>query len=222
MIDVVGEALRAAGTRSLLAYPLAFAAGGVTAVGPCAAPRYVAVAALAHAARRPWVVVAAFAAGLVGAYVMLGFAAGAAGALWSASAYVYAGLALLLAGGGVATLLRAGHGDAAGPCAHDQPGPRASLGGSFLLGASSAFVVSPCCTPVVAAIAGLTLTGGRTGEGTALLAAFACGHALPVLVAGSLGARFSSALRRVGSSQAPATVGGGLMLALAAYYGALA
>ncbi len=107
MIDVLGEGLRAAATRSPLAYPLVFAAGVVTSVGPCVAPRYVAVAALANAARRPWRVVAAFVAGLVGAYVALGLAAGALGALWSTSSAVYAVLAVVLAVGGLVTLLRA-------------------------------------------------------------------------------------------------------------------
>jgi cytochrome c-type biogenesis protein len=219
--DVLGEALRAAGTRSALAYPLVFAAGIITSVGPCAAPRYVAVAALANASPRPWAIVAAFAAGLVGAYVALGCVAGALGGLWSASAAVYALLAAVLAIGGVVTLLRAdGVEHVHGAARIERNG--ASAGGTFLLGASSAFVVSPCCTPVAAGIAGLTITSGRAADGVALLAAFACGHAVPVLAAGALGTRLSGALRRFASSQAPPIVAGSSMLALAAYYGTLA
>jgi cytochrome c biogenesis protein CcdA len=101
-------------------------------------------------------------------------------------------------------------------------GGAASFGGVFLLGASSVLVVSPCCTPVVAGIAGLTLATGRTFEGVALLAVFACGHAVPVAFAGLLGDRFASVLRRLAASQAPAIVSGALMIALAAYYGVLA
>ncbi|MDB5072719.1 MAG: Cytochrome biosis protein transrane region [Candidatus Eremiobacteraeota bacterium] len=223
MIDMVGGALAAVAARSALAYPLAVAAGIVTSIGPCAAPRYIAVAACAHAARRPWAIVAAFACGLVCAYVALGVAAGAIGALWAASAALYASMAAALAVSGIVTLARAG----GGSHSHETQGrgiPHRyqSAGGVFLLGASSALVVSPCCTPVVAGIAALTLTSGHGADGVALLAAFACGHALPVLTAGALGTRLSGALRRVATSQAPSIVAGSLMLALGAYYGVLA
>jgi cytochrome c-type biogenesis protein len=223
VIDAVNAGLHAVATRSPLAYPLVFAAGVVTSIGPCAAPRYVALAAVANASRRPRSTIAAFVAGLVGAYVVLGVAAGAVGALWSASALVYVALAIILAVAGIATLIR---GDGASHVHEDdtarQAGVRASLGGTFLLGASSAFVVSPCCTPIVAGIAGLTTASGHTGTGVALLATFACGHALPIVSAGALGARLARILRQVSASHAPAVVAGTLMLALAAYYGVLA
>jgi cytochrome c biogenesis protein CcdA len=225
VIDLAGDALAAVAARSALAYPLAIAAGVVTSAGPCAAPRYIAVAACAHAARRPWAIVAAFSCGLVCAYVALGVAAGAIGALWAASAALYAGMAAALAVSGVVTLARAGGDSHRHEARSHEPrhGERgASLGGVFLLGASSAFVVSPCCTPVVAGIAALTMTSGHGADGVALLAAFACGHALPVLAAGACGTRLSAALRRVATSQAPSVVAGSLMLALAAYYGVLA
>jgi thiol:disulfide interchange protein DsbD len=222
VIDAVSAGLHAVATRSPFAYPLVFAAGTVTSIGPCAAPRYVALAALVSASCRPGRVIAAFVAGIAGAYVVLGIAAGALVALWSASAFVYAALAVVLAGAGIATLVR---GDAA-PHVHDapvrHPGAGAGLGGTFLLGASSAFVVSPCCTPIVAGIAGLTTASGHTGTGVALLAAFACGHALPLVSAGALGTRVARVLRHAAASHAPAVVAGTLMLALAAYYGVLA
>ncbi|MEA2663784.1 MAG: cytochrome c-type biosis protein [Candidatus Eremiobacteraeota bacterium] len=224
MIDVLGEGLRAAALRSPLAYPLVFAAGVATSAGPCVAPRYVALAALANAAQRPWRTIAAFVAGLVGAYVALGLAAGALSALWSSSSVTYAVLAAALAAGGSATLLR----EDAHPCENARAREAASakqsasLGGTFLLGVSSALVVSPCCTPVVAGIAGLTALGGRCGEGIALLVAFALGHALPLLAAGALSARIAALLARLSASSAPAVVSGTLMLALAAYYGVLA
>ncbi len=222
MIDAVSAGLHAVATRSPLAYPLVFAAGAVTSIGPCAAPRYVALAALVNASRRPARIIAAFVAGLVGAYVVLGAAAGAVGALWSASRLVYAAFAVLLAIAGVATLLRGGTSHVHESAGVHDAGARASLGGTFLLGASSAFVVSPCCTPVVAGIAGLTTASGHTGEGVALLAAFAFGHALPIVSAGALGTRVAHRLRHVAASHAPAVVAGTLMLALAAYYGVLA
>ena len=238
MTDVLGAGLQAAATRSPLAYPLVFAAGIVTSVGPCVAPRYVAVAVLANAARRPWPVIAAFVAGLIGAYVALGLAAGALGGLWLTSSTVYVVLAVALAAGGLVTLLRADTHEHAGEHGHTPhtQGQRhehggdtaaakrasASLGGTLLLGASSAFVVAPCCTPVVAGIAGLTILGGRTLEGALLLTAFGLGHALPLLAAGVLGRRVAGLVGRCTASAAPGVVAGTLMLALAAYYGVLA
>ena len=223
MIDAVNASLHAVATRSPLAYPLVFAAGVVTSIGPCAAPRYVALAAIANASHRPRRTIAAFVTGLVGAYVVLGVAAGAVGALWSASAPIYVALAVVLAVAGIATLVRGdGSSHAHGDDVARGLGVRASLGGTFLLGASSAFVVSPCCTPIVAGIAGLTTAGGHTGTGVALLATFACGHALPIVSVGALGARIAHVLRHVAASHAPAVVAGTLMLALAAYYGVLA
>jgi cytochrome c-type biogenesis protein len=223
VIDAVSAGLHAVATRSPLAYPLVFAAGVVTSIGPCAAPRYVALAALVSASRRPGRVLAAFVTGIVGTYVVLGVAAGALGLLWSASAFVYAALAVVLAGAGIVTLLR---GDRASH-AHDDDAPfhqgaRAGLGGTFLLGASSAFVVSPCCTPIVAGIAGVTSASGHIGAGVALLATFACGHVVPLVSAGALGSRVAHLLRHVAASNAPAVVAGTLLLALAAYYGVLA
>ena len=223
MIDAVTAGLQAVATRSPLAYPLVFAAGAATSIGPCAAPRYVALAALVNASRRPSRIIAAFVAGLIGTYVVLGVAAGALGTLWSTSRFVYAALAVVLAVAGITTLLYGGGAAHVHQRVHARhTGAQVSLGGTFLLGASSALVVSPCCTPIVAAIAGLTTASGHTPQGVALLAAFACGHALPIVFAGALGTRLASSLRQLATSHASATVAGTLMLALAAYYGVLA
>ena len=224
MIDLLGDGLRAVALRSPLAYPMMFAAGAVTGVGPCAAPRFVAAAALAANARRRPLVVFAFGAGVAGAYVALGLSAGALGALWAVSRTTYAALALALAAAALATLLRRPHHDGA-DCdgVHaGMPHQPARHGGAFLLGASSALIVAPCCTPVVAALAGLTVASGRVADGAALLAAFGCGHALPVLLTGTIGVKLAAALAPFSASGAPSIVAAGLMLALAAYYGLLA
>jgi cytochrome c biogenesis protein CcdA len=219
VIDLLGEALTAVARRSAIAYPLVFAAGVSTSVGPCVAPRYVAVTALASASRRPTAIAGAFLGGVVGAYVVLGLALSAIGTLWSSSRFVYAALATALAVGGIATLVRDER-----RCEHPAVAKdhHASGGGAFLLGASSAFVVSPCCTPIVAAIAGFTTLGGRTVEGVALLAAFACGHAAPLLALGAFGRGLAGLVRHATLGAAPRVVGATLMLALAVYYGALA
>jgi cytochrome c-type biogenesis protein len=217
--DLLGEALASVARRSELAYPLVFLAGVSSSIGPCVAPRYVAITALASTSRRPIRIVGAFLTGVIAAYLVLGLALGAIGALWSNSRLLYAALAVALGTGGIVTLLRS---DA--PCAHHVGAPRraASSGGAFLLGASSAFIVSPCCTPVIAAIAGFTTFAGRTAEGAGLLIAFALGHALPLLVAGACARTFARLFSSVATSPAPSVVGAALMVALAVYYGVLA
>lgn len=226
MTDVVDEALRAVGTRAATAYPLVFAAGVVTSAGPCAAARYVAVSGIAHAARRPWTVIGAFAAGLVAAYVALGLAVGglALGSgtlplLQANSPTVYTSLAVALAVAGVVTLVRA---EPHASHVRHRTARAAGAGGVFLLGASSVLVVSPCCTPIVAAVTALTLSIDGIGHTALLLTAFGCGHAMPVVAVAAAGIRASQALRRIAASQGPAIVAGGLMFALAAFYGALA
>jgi cytochrome c-type biogenesis protein len=217
VIDALDAGLRAVATRSPLASPLVFAAGLLTSLGPCAAPRYVAVAALANATPRPGWTVAAFIAGLVGAYVCLGSAAGALGAVRAWSTYIYAGLAVGLALGGAMTLLQRD------PHGHDHPRDgTTNTGGAFLLGASSALVVSPCCTPVIAGIAGLTIVSGHASDGVILLASFGLGHAVPLIGVAFASGRTSAGLRRLAASPAPAVVAGTLMLGLAMYFGALA
>jgi len=218
MTDVVAAALRAAPAGDALAYPLAFAAGVVTSVGPCVAPRYVALAALTQTAVRPWRIAGAYLAGLVAAMVAIGLAVDALSALRVASTQVNLALAVILAVTGVVTLARGGR------ALHAHAGRRAPLGvgGVALLGTSGALVVSPCCTPILAAIAGLTVTAGRLGSGTALLAAYALGHALPLLLTTAAGRPLAAGFARLAGSDAPATVSGTLMLALGSYYGLLA
>lgn len=217
MIDPAGEGVRAVAGGSAWAYPLLFLAGIVTSAGPCVAPRYVAVAALAGSARRPLAVALVFALGVGGAYVALGAAAGSLGALIAWSTALYALLAVTLIGAGIVTLVRA--------TAHvHEHRTRASVsaGGTLLLGAASALVVSPCCTPLIAAIAGLTIVSGHPASGALLLATFALGHVAPVLVAAVAGVRATGFARGIGTSPVAAIVGGSLMIALGGFYGVLA
>jgi cytochrome c biogenesis protein CcdA len=216
VIDPAGAALRAVTGGSGWAYPLLFAAGLFGSIGPCVAPRYVAVAALVANARRPFAVTALFVLGVVAAYVALGTVAGAIGTLLVWSTALYTSLSAVLIVAGVVTLVRAAphrHG-------HDAAKVPVTAGGTFLLGAATALVVSPCCTPLLAAIAGLTILGGRAAAGASLLAAFAIGHTTPLLIAAT-GARLPL-LRRLGTSAVPAIVAGTLLIALGGYYGALA
>jgi cytochrome c biogenesis protein CcdA len=220
VIDPVALGVDAIARGDATRIPLAVAAGVATSVGPCVAPRYIALAAVLGERRRA-LTVAAFVAGMLTAYAALGFGTGLLPQVAGHASVLYVVLALALAGGGALTLLRRGG------CAHahhEHPAARAPkrLSGVFSLGAGSAFVVSPCCTPVVAAVIGLGASDANPLARAALLGAFALGHAAPLLAAGSLGSLCSRFFRTWEASPAPAVISGTLMLALGAYYGLLA
>jgi cytochrome c biogenesis protein CcdA len=219
-MDPIRAAIDAAAAQTAWAPALAALAGAATSFGPCVAPRFVAVAALlagrSGAAR--WKLWAAFTSGLCAAYMVVGVTLGLAGRIALQSDYVYAGLALALGLGGMATLLRPSRDDGCRAHAPD----RASHGGALLLGGSFALVTSPCCTPVVAALAGVSAASANPWFGAGTLGAFALGHALPLAAAGIGSGRVVDVLRRWKLEPALATVGGALMLALSGYYALLA
>jgi cytochrome c-type biogenesis protein len=221
MIDPFHAGISTLVSPSAFSFLLLLFAGILTSIGPCIAPRYIAVTALAGAARRPLPAIGAFVAGLIGAYVLLGFAAGGLGMMVGLASTMNSILAVVLFIGGLLTLARARVEGAA--CAHTRHGSTfdRSIGGVFLLGATSALVVSPCCTPVIVAIFATSSAMGRPIAGALSLGIFALGHTLPLMVAGFAGATFRN-LARIATSQAPGIVAGALMVALGLYYGALA
>jgi cytochrome c biogenesis protein CcdA len=214
MIDPVAVSVQAVSSGSIARLPIVMLAGLLTSFGPCVAPRYVALAALLERGRRTRTTLT-FVAGMLVAYAGLGLGAGLLGALTLHASALYIVLAAILIGTGLRVLI------AEPKCAHAHDGQRARLSGAFSLGAASAFVVSPCCTPVVAAVLGMAAFEGNSWSRTSLLAGFALGHAAPVLAA----APGSSLLLRIGSrwnaGAAPALVSGTLMVALGLYYGLL-
>jgi cytochrome c biogenesis protein CcdA len=201
--------------------PLTAALAGVaSSIGPCVAPRYLAVAALTGG-RTPWRPVVAFTLGIVVATVALGAGATVASAsvimaLVAHVAAIDAIVALALIVFGIATLVRDPH-RCEGAHVRD-----ARSSGAFALGAVSAFVVSPCCTPLIVAFAGLGAFARDPWYAAASLGAFALGHAAPLLLAGIAGATLAAPLRALAASAAPAVVSGSLTIALGAYYAVLA
>jgi len=226
MIDPLGAAMLALTSRTPAALASVFAAGVVTSVGPCVAPRYLAVAAIAGRHRHPLVPTLAYVGGLIGALTAVGFAGGLLGRLGAASQTLDIVLAAALIVGGVHALVRAEphahEHDAAGEAAAAPTESRRSIGAVFLLGAASALVVSPCCTPVVATIAAMTTSTGEPLFGALLLALFGAGHALPLLLAGQVGAALTRWMPLRSHAQAPAIVSAVLMLALGGYYALIA
>jgi cytochrome c biogenesis protein CcdA len=216
MMDPLAVAVDAVSHGDTTRVPLVALAGLLTSIGPCVAPRYVALAALLHGPRR-MLTVAAFVAGLMLAYAALGFAAGLLGMLAAYTSLLDAGLAAALGCMGLLTLLRANGVHAHAAMAE----PPRRLSAVFSLGAASAFVLSPCCTPVVAAVVGFSSVDVSPLARIALLCAFALGHAAPLLVLGPAGSLVTQRLQHWTAGSAPAIVSGTLMLALAAYYGLL-
>ncbi|HTV74131.1 MAG TPA: cytochrome c biogenesis protein CcdA, partial [Candidatus Acidoferrales bacterium] len=179
-MDFFAQGMQAVATRSALAPVLVFSAGVLSSFGPCVAPRFIAVVSCAGSStsRMP-AVVGAFLGGLVAAYAAFGFAASLVGRLVDIASWTYGAVALALLVGGILTLVRASphdhcHAD------HEVPPRALSFGGVFLLGASFAFVIAPCCTPLLATIIAYTSDVGDPVYGASMLAIFALGHGLPV------------------------------------------
>jgi cytochrome c biogenesis protein CcdA len=220
MFDPVSGALRATSVHSAWAFPVVFAAGAFSSFGPCVAPRFIAVAGMS-AGRRPRetaMLVGAFVCGLAAAYACFGAVASVLGKAVQYSTVVYAILAIALACAGSVTLW----GFERHSCANDAIRKNTGAGASFLFGAFSALVVSPCCTPLAIAVIAYTSASADPLYGSGLLAAFAIGHALPLIGAGAAAHHLSTLVLGANLRNAANTVGAALMLALAAYYAVLA
>ncbi len=218
MIDPVALSIDAIGRGDAGRLPLVAFAGAVTSLGPCVAPRYVAIAALLRERRRT-LTIAAFVSGMVTAYTAFGFGAGLLAQITGRASALYVILAVALAAGGIITLCRGSSCDHAHDPVRGNAAPN-RLSAVFSLGAASALVVSPCCTPILAAVAGMSVDANPATRAE-LLAAFALGHAAPLFAVGTLGTLCARAFRAWNASPAPAVVSGALMIALGAYYGLL-
>ncbi|HXP92446.1 MAG TPA: cytochrome c biogenesis protein CcdA [Candidatus Binatia bacterium] len=219
MFDPIALGAQAVAERAVAAPPLVLLAGVLSSFGPCVAPRFIALAACVAQAPRPKIILVTFVAGLVAAYASFGIAASLLGAARVFSSVIYAAVAAGLLAGGLTTIVQAGHESDGARRARDRA--ERSLGGVFLLGASFAFVTSPCCTPIVAMILAYTSMVGFGFYGAALLAIFALGHALPLIAYGTMSGRVADSLRRFALRQAVSVTSGALMIGLAGYYGLL-
>lgn len=188
-----------------IALVAAFGTGAATSIGPCAAPRYLALAAIVADARGAtrWIRIGLFALGLILCYLLLAQTTSLMRLLIRSSALVYGLLALASLIFGIRALYDLHRG------AH-----RHAHGATLLAGGALGLVVSPCCAPTIALSAGM-VAAGSTGEALLAAAAFACGHIalLATIGVGVRAARFGDAAR---------TVAGALGIALAGYYGLLA
>lgn len=221
MFDPLAQGLAAVNARSPYAAPLAFAAGLLTSIGPCMAPRFIAVAGLAAGKPRAkaCALVCCFISGIVLVYAAFGAASSLFRDAARYSTWTYGIVALALAVGGTLALWR----DEECGCAESRgyfDGAGASA--AFLLGASFALVVSPCCAPLVVGILAYTSASGDALYSCLVLACFALGHALPILAAAFGTHRAASLFQRHNVRAGATVVGASLMLGVAGYYALLA
>ncbi len=219
MFDPIAQGLAAVSSRSVYAAPLAFSAGALSSLGPCVAPRFIAIAGLT-AGKTPAQARSLaffFITGLTLTYAAFGVLSTLLSAAGKYSAFIYILVAAALAAGGLVTLWREPE-----ACGHLQRCKNVGAGGSLLLGASFALVVSPCCTPLVLGILAYTSASGSIAYGSAILACFSLGHALPIAAAAFGVNATTMLLQRRAVAQAAGVVSATLMLALSGYYAVLA
>jgi hypothetical protein len=200
------------GAESILAATLS---GLVTSIGPCVAPRYVAMIGLCGG--RPFGArvraIAAFVTGTILGYLALANAAAVLTRALALSQIVYLVMSVTLLACAIVTLLRAER----HRCV-PRENPEEALGSAFFLGLSSCLVLSPCCTSV---IAGFGVYGAvQALNPSILVVAFCAGHFAP-LVAGLVSSSFLPRLSEKFASAA-ATVSAGLLVSMGAYYALLA
>ena len=176
------------------------------------------VACVAAAKRQALPIVTLFLLGLVSAYASFGFAAALLGRLLDIANWIYAMVALALLVGGILTLLPPNTHTACRTYAPTRHGFPMSLGGVFLLGASFACVIAPCCTPLVSTIVAYTAAVGDPWYGAALLALFALGHGLPIVLLGLGSGAFIARVRAAVLHEATSVASGALMIVLSAFY----
>ncbi|HEV2262066.1 MAG TPA: cytochrome c biogenesis protein CcdA [Candidatus Rubrimentiphilum sp.] len=217
-MDIVSATLQAEAQVKPAALGFAFAAGVFTCIGPCSAPRLIAIISLGS--RRSWkdsaVTVLAYLLGLCAMYATWGFAASMLCRAVAFSTWTYAGLGVGLTVAGLLGLMRP---DRCRPKTATAP-PR-QLGGIFLLGASMALTVSPCCAPIILGAATLASQSSVLWA-CAVLVVFALGHALPVVAAAAGGATVSGVLSNETARRAIQRITASLSFALGAYYAVLA
>ncbi len=214
----MSDPIAAAAAHAPAAPLLVFAAGLATAFGPCLAPRFLAVISIGSGSHRVRGTLA-FVAGLVAAYALTGAAVSIAQPLIDTTAWFFGALAVYLIATGLWNVVRAG----SCACPRTAPGRLPSgAGGLFLFGVSFAFIVSPCCTPIVAALAAGTSAHGEALYGAGLLALFGLGHSAPIALVGAGAGTFAGRLARASLHQATAVTGGALMVILGGYYACLA
>lgn len=214
--------------QPLRALPLLFAAGVATSLTPCVYPMIPITAGILGGAgaagrsrSRTLVYTAVYVTGLALVYALLGLIAGLSGTLFGTIssnpwAYFAFGNLLLLAGLAMLDVFPVAAPERLVAWAGRVGGQ--SVGGVFLMGATSGLVAAPCGAPAFAAV--LTWVSGTQSAvfGFLYLFVFSLGMTV-LLVAVGLSSGFLGALPRAGGwTRWIKRIGGVIMLAMAEYY----
>jgi len=193
---------------------VAFTNGIAASLGPCLAPRYAAVAAQIGCGSSG-LSLSSFLAGCIGGYIAFASGAGLAAAFQVSSHAIYAVAAAALIFAGCRSLLSGG-----APLHRHVLRASRSLGARFLGGLCCSLFGTPCCMPLALAL-GAQSSAYDAAFGAVTLAAFGAGQVVPL--ATLVAATRIGPLRNVRlPAEIPATVGGTLLIAVGALYGALA
>lgn len=186
---------------------IAFGAGFVSFLAPCVlplVPGYLSAVSSVEAerlgepgaSRRVLLASLPFVAGLVAVFVLLGAGAAAVGLSFTSDQFLLeqvAGFVLIVFGLAFMGLLPWPQRLLGAGLVHDAR----RRGSSFLLGGAFAVCAAPCIGPVLGSILVLAGDSGTVWEGSALLAVYALGLAIPFLVVAALFAPAMGAFRRV-------------------------
>jgi len=218
MWDVAGAGVNGVALQSPYAPGLLFIAGALSSIGPCCAPRMMAMSGLVMSTGRKRIARSlAFIAGMLTAYGAFAVVGGLMAATLRFSSWIYDAVALAMLVGGLSTLLRCKR------HAHDSAVKETDPSGSaFLLGFTTSLVISPCCTPVLTGIVAYASGTNNAPFAAACIVAFGTGHALPIFTIGAAATSVHRIAANVKVESALSTVTGALMFAIAAYYLVLA
>ncbi|MEO7202488.1 MAG: hypothetical protein ABI431_06655 [Candidatus Tumulicola sp.] len=195
---------------------VALQAGALAGLGPCGLSRAFLLRALLKRLpdRERRVHALAFGGGLIAGYLACGAMFVAAASVVATSPAAYGAAAVVCFVGGAHAAWQAGKSHLR-ECQPQKAG--ASAGATFAAGAASTLVGSPCCGPLSAALAGGAFYALSPRDSHALIAAYAIGHAAPVLAAIVAGDRLAG-LWRIVPPRVSQGITGGVLFGLGGYY----
>ncbi|MBV8639364.1 MAG: hypothetical protein JO322_14890 [Candidatus Eremiobacteraeota bacterium] len=215
-MDVVDTALNFAMANNPESYIFALVAGAATSVGPCVAPRYIAVTTISNGtAQGRFARLAAFVSGTVTTSAAIASIGSLLMHLARASSVIYWLLSAALVLSGSLALWRGGEHS----CATYQHSIN-GCGAAFFLGAGTSMMISPCCTPVLVALGALSAPSFGASGVAGLVSAYTLGHLAPAVLLYLVASAANDLISRY--RDAVATVGASVTLALGLYYAVLA
>jgi cytochrome c-type biogenesis protein len=202
---------------------LVFAAGAATGFNPCVYPTIPVIVGYISGQKtlsrlRGFFLALTFVLGLAATYAILGATVGFVGSVLGASqrAWTYMVAAVCLGVGlHMANLLPVSFPTWAP--AQSKWSQLSGFVGAFALGVLFGLVASPCAVPALTLILAVIASKGQVAWGTVLMAFYALGHGLPLVIIGTVTGALTSLERFTRYSAAIQRVGGWLLIFVGAY-----